>query len=168
MKKIILMLLLTFISKSHSSNGEKFSSIYIDKKNNVHIVFLDGRDEKISKNGHAENATLAPDKHSAAWLVLNTWIAEGDVAPGASLLAIYRNNKVRHIKCEPFIRDYWFWLGGKQVAIDCGGRHFAGTLMLYDTESLKNMDAIFQADIPEDKRPAWSRPENNADFDAVQ
>lgn len=168
MKKIIFILLLTFISKSHSSNGEKFSSIYTDKKNDVHIVFPDGRDKKISTNGHAENATLAPDKLSAAWLVPNTWIAEGDVAPGASQLAIYRNNKLRYIKCEPFIRDYWFWLGGKQVAIDCGGRHFAGTLMLYDTQTLKNMDAIFQAEVPEDKRPAWSRPESNAHSNAVQ
>ena len=97
------------------------------------------------------------DKRSAAWLVLNSWIAEGDTEPGASQLAIYRDGQLRDIKCEPFIRDYWFWMQGKQVAIDCGGRHFAGTQSLFDIDTLLMIDSFFQPDIPEDRRPVWSK-----------
>lgn len=164
----MFILLMIFFSKSYSSNSKKLESIYIDKKNNIHIIFHDGQNKKISMNGHATKATLAPDKNSAAWLLLNKWIADGDIAPGASQLAIYRNNKVRYIKCEPFIRDYWFWMKGNQIAIDCGGRHFAGTLILYDTNTLRTIDSIFQADVPEDKRPAWSRQESNSGSNADQ
>lgn len=168
MKKLISIALIIFTSNCHSRNINKFESIYIDTAKNIHIIFPDGRDKKITKNGRAARATLAPDKHSAAWLVLNSWIAEGDVGPSSSQLAIYRNSRLRYIKCEPFIRDYWFWMGGKQVAIDCGGRHFAGTLILYDANTLQNIDSIFQADVPEDKRPAWSRQEGNSDSNTVQ
>ena len=162
-KKVIAIVLM--IVASHGYAGDTvhhgFKAVYVDKTNNVHIVLHDGRDKTISSSGNAANATLAPDRRSAAWLVRNAWTAEGDAGPGASRLAIYRNGRLRYIKCEPFIRDYWFWLGGRQIAIDCGGRHFAGTLKLHDAQTLRTIDAIVQADVPEEQRPAWSRPDSD-------
>lgn len=142
--KVAAILLMVWTANCYASNtgNTAFKAIYVDKTNNVHLVFHDGRDKKISSGGNAANATLAPDNSYAAWLVRNAWTAEGD-------------------KCEPFIRDYWFWLGGRQIAIDCGGRHFAGTLKLHDAQTLRTIDAIVQADVPEEQPPAWSRPDSD-------
>lgn len=167
MKKALSVFLMAFASNSCSGNNH-FKSIYIDTTNHVHIVFPDGRDKQISSMGHAAHASLAPDQRSAAWLVLNTGTEEGDAGPGASQLAIYANNRLRHIHCEPFIRDYWFWKGGTQVAIDYGGRHFAGIVIVYDAQTLQKIESVFPADLPEDRRPAWSRPESNGDAGTVQ
>lgn len=109
MKKIICIFLMLSTTNCHALHSY-LKSVYIDNEKNVHIISAEGRDEKISKSGDAAGATLSPDKRSAAWLVLNAWIAEGDTEPGANQLAIYRDGQLRHIKCEPFIRDYWFWI----------------------------------------------------------
>ena len=156
MKKIISIFLMLSTTNCHAIHSY-LKNVYIDNEKNVHIISAEGRDEKISKSGDAAGATLSPDKRSAAWLVLNSWIAEGDTEPGASQLAIYRDGQLRHIQCAPFIRDYWFWMQGKQVAIDCGGRHFAGTQSLYDINTLRMIESFFQPDIPEDRRPVWSK-----------
>jgi hypothetical protein len=161
--KVIAIVLMTVASNGYASDtvNTTFKAVYVDKANNIHLVFHDGRDKKISSSGNAASATLAPDKNSAAWLVLHAWIAPGAAGPGASQLALYTHGQLRHIKCEPFIRDYWFWMGGRQIAIDCGGRHFAGTLILHDVETLRPVDSIVQADVPEEQRPAWSRPDSD-------
>ena len=156
MKKIISIFLMLSTTNCHAIHSY-LKNVHIDKEKNVHIISAEDRDEKISKSGDAAGATLSPDKRSAAWLVLNSWIAEGDIEPGASQLAIYRDGQLRHIQCEPFIRDYWFWMQGRQVAIDCGGRHFAGTQSLFDIDTLLMIDSFFQPHIPEDKRPVWSK-----------
>ena len=156
MKKIISIFLMLSTTNCHAIHSY-LKNVYIDNEKNVHIISAEGQDEKISKIGDAAGATLSPDKRSAAWLVLNSWIAEGDIEPGASQLAIYRDGQLRHIQCEPFIRDYWFWMQGRQVAIDCGGRHFAGTQSLFDIDTLLMIDSFFQPDISEDKRPVWSK-----------
>lgn len=162
-KKVIAIVLMIVASHGYASDTvhHGFRAVYVDKTNNVHIVLHDGRDKTISSSGNAANATLAPDRRSAAWLVRNAWIAPGDAGPGASQLAVYRHGQLRYIKCEPFIRDYWFWMGGRQIAIDCGGRHFAGTLMLHDVETLRHIASISPADVPEEQRPAWSRPDGD-------
>jgi hypothetical protein len=99
---------------------------------------------------------LAPDNETVAWLALNTWKAEGDGRPGSEELVIYRNGKLASIKCTPFIRDYWFWQNGSQIAIDCGGRHFAGRELLYDTRTLRELASFDQAEVQLEKRPDWS------------
>lgn len=162
-KKVIAIVLMIVASNGYAVDTahHSFKAVYVDKDNNVHIVLHDGRDKKISRSGNAASATLAPDKNAAAWLVLNAWIAPGDAVASASQLAIYRHGQLRYLKCEPFIRDYWFWMGGRQIAIDCGGRHFAGTLMLHDVETLRHIASIFPAEVPEEQRPAWSRPDSD-------
>lgn len=158
----ILIMLLIFLCEINvqveSVAVGVINRIYLDKTKNIHVVAKNGQDIKITKGGRIANATLSPDKRTVAWMKLNKWIAEGDTEPQASVLGIYKNGKIRYIECGPFIRDYWFWMQGKQVATDCGGRHFAGTLTLYDTDSLKEIESIFQMDVSEEKLPAWAKP----------
>lgn len=155
--KIFMSVIAILFASDCYAHHDYIKNIYIDKAKNAHIIYFDGKDKKITTKGRASNAILAPNRRTAAWLVLNSWIAEGDIEPGATQLAIYRNDKLRYIKCEPFIREYWFLAQGEQVAIDCGGRHFAGTQSLYNTASLVMIDSFFQADLPESKRPIWAK-----------
>ena len=55
-----------------------------------------------------------------------------------------------------FIREFWFWKDGSRIAIDCGGSHFAGRELLYDSATLKQLDSFDQAVVPLGKRPEWS------------
>ena len=164
-KKFAFSLLLIFssISPSIASSETLIKKAYVDQKNDVHVISPEGADEKITSSGRAQGVKLSTDGKTAIWLVQNSWIAEGDTAPAGSAIAIYSYGKLRQIRCDPFIRNYWFWMGGKQIAIDCGGRHFAGNLTLYDATSLRKLDSLYQPDIPEEKRPAWARPEDYSD-----
>ncbi|MYN46204.1 hypothetical protein GTP23_14220 [Pseudoduganella sp. FT93W] len=156
MKKLMPVMLMVFSLNCFADHGN-IRRVYIDRSKNVHIIFSDGLDRKVTNNGHATEATLAPNKRTAAWLVQNSWIADGDVAPGSAKIAIYRDEKLRYISCEPFIRDYWYWMQGEQIAIDCGGRHFSGTQSIYDTSTLLMIDSFVQSNVPENQRPIWSK-----------
>ncbi|WP_143067867.1 hypothetical protein [Duganella sp. CF517] len=156
-KLVFVFLFLSLLASNSYATQDYFIKVYLDKKNNVHVISSDGIDRKVTSDGRLSGVKISPDTRTVIWLVLNIWIAEGDVIPGGSVLAIYQNGKLRHIKCEPFIRDYWFWSDGRQIAIDCGGRHFAGTLILYDAVSLRKLDSISQSDVPEEKRPEWAK-----------
>jgi hypothetical protein len=103
---------------------------------------------------------LAPDNETVAWLVKNGWTEGSDTFPGPERLFIHRNGKTRTIECEPFIRGYWFWARGRQVAIDCGGLHFAGNEILYDTRTGKVIDQFYQGAVPIEQRPPWADGDN--------
>lgn len=139
----------------NQADAEELKKAYLDKKNNVYLVTKQGRHQQITKKGNASMLKLAPN-NTVAWLVMNTWVAEGDDKPGSEELVIYRDGKAASIKCTPFIRDYWFWQEGGQIVIDCGGRRFAGREILYDTSTLKEIENLDQAEVPLNKRPAWS------------
>lgn len=142
------------------AEAETIKNIYLDKKNNVYIITAKGQHQKITNTSNARYLKLAPDNETAAWLVATTWIAEGDYKPGSNELIVYRNRKLASIKCGPFIRDYWFWMNGAQVAIDCGGRHFAGQEILYDTRTLEEIARIDEGKVPLAERPDWSNGDN--------
>lgn len=144
------------------SNGH-LKKVFIDKNNNVHALFANGRERKLTTDGRVSGVKFPPDRDTIIWLIPNNWNAEGDLTPGGSKLAVYRAGRLQHISCEPFIRDYWFWMNGKQIAIECGARHFAGMLNLYDTSSLRKIDSIFEPDVPEEKRPEWSKLRANSE-----
>lgn len=166
MKNYVFWILAFSIMNAYADD-EKISKVYIDKSKNVHIIDSKGKTVKLTKDGKAIRSAISEDKRTAAWLRKNNWIAEGDKIPGASKLYVYRNGKTHMIECNPFIRGYWFWEGGKQVGIDCGGRHFAGTLSLYDARSGKELESFFQPDIPEEQRPAWSMSGPNYDSEKM-
>jgi hypothetical protein len=140
--------------------GEILKKVYLDSKQNVHIVDDHGRDTRITNKGNANHLKLAPDGETVAWLAMNTWTAEGDDGPGSEELIIYRNGKRNSIKCTPFIRDYWFWMNGTQIAIDCGARHFAGREILYDTRTMRELSSFDEAKVPLERRPDWSDADN--------
>jgi hypothetical protein len=129
---------------------------YVDGAGKVHIVTSAGKDIPMTGGGRAAQPKLAPDGGSAAWMVMNAAPAEGETKPGSSEVRLYRDGKTRAIKCEPFIRDFWFWKKGGRIAVDCGGSHFAGREILYDAKSLKQLESFQQADVPVEKRPDWS------------
>ena len=147
-------------SATFNASAETVKRAYIDKRKNVHVVAVGGRDIQVTTKGNAADLKTAPDNKTVAWLTMNDWVAEGDVKPGSEELVIYRNGKAFSINCTPFIRDYWFWQKGDRVAIDCGGRRFAGRDILYDVKTLKKIESVDQAGIPFHKRPAWSRGDN--------
>jgi hypothetical protein len=169
MKKAAILLLFLASSAIYSATADGIlKKVYIDNKNNVHVVFPNEKEKKLTTDGLVSGVKFSSNKRTAIWLVPNRWIAEGDVIPGGSKLAVYHAGKLQHITCEPFVRDYWFWMDGNQIAVDCGGRHFAGTLILYDAANLRKIDSFFQADIPEEKRPDWSKSESNSDENTIQ
>lgn len=134
--------------------------VYLDKNSNVHISEKDGKHRKVTESGNASKLRLSPDKKIACWLILNKWKADDDTKPGSEELVIYRSGKISSIKCTPFIRDYWFWNNGRQIAIDCGGRHFAGREILYDAYNLKEIARFDQDNETLQKPPDWSNGED--------
>lgn len=154
--KSVVGLLLLVAALSSQAQAASLKRVYLDDLQNVHIVTTVGKDLKVTTKGHRAKAMLSPDGETAAWLVKHTWIAEGATEAGASELVIYRHGRARSIKCEPFIREYWFCQKGSRVAIDCGGLHFAGREILYDVSTLKELDRFDEAVIPVDRRPSWS------------
>jgi hypothetical protein len=155
MKRFFSAVVLAAILNTQATSAE-LDRVYVDDKQNVHVVTVSGSDLQVTNGGHRAKPVLSPDGKTAAWLVNQTWIAAGATESGASELVIYRHGRARSIKCEPFIRDYWFWKRGSRIAIDCGGAHFAGHEMLYDVRTLRKLDSFEQATTPPDKRPAWS------------
>jgi hypothetical protein len=143
-----------------SAYPETLKKVYLDSNRNVHIVNDHEVDTQITNKGNASTLKLAPDRETVAWLVMNTWIAEGDDGPGSEELMLYRDGKFSSLKCTPFIRDYWFWMNGDQIAIDCGARHFAGRETLYDTRTMRELSSFDEAKVPLESRPDWSDADN--------
>ena len=147
-------------SQAHAAN---LKQVYLDNTQNVHVVTSTGKDLRVTTTGHRTNVKLSSDGETAAWLVNHTWVAEGESEPAASELVIYRHGLMHTIKCEPFIREYWFWKKGSRVAIDCGSSHFAGQEILYDINTLKKLASFEQGLVPAEKRPTWSASSDQFD-----
>jgi hypothetical protein len=139
-----------------TAKASPLKQAYVDGKHDVRIVTARGRHVRLTRKGNVESATLAPDNETVAWLVKNGWTEGSDALPGPERLFIYRNGKTRMIECEQFIRGYWFWAHGRQVAIDCGGLHFAGNEILYDARTGKVIDHFYQGDVSIEQRPPWA------------
>jgi hypothetical protein len=143
-----------------SADSETLKKAYLDAKGNVHLITEKGKHQQLTHEGNATSLKLAANNETVGWLVKNSWRPPGERTPGSEELVIHRHGKSASIKCTPFIRDYWFWQSGSQVAINCGGLHFAGREILYDTSSLREVASFDEADVPLASRPNWS---NNDD-----
>ena len=144
------------LATSGQAGAAGLQRAYLDDHQNVHVVTAAGKDVKLSAHGHRSNASLAPDGETAAWLVQYKDAAPGTTEPGAGELVLYRHGRARSIKCAPYIRQYWFWMQGRFVGIDCGGNHFAGREILFDTITLKRVATFSQAEVAVEQRPSWS------------
>jgi len=132
-----------------------WSRIFLDQTGNVLLVQANGKEVRVSKNGKALNPRLASDGETAAWLVGGKG-GDGQQAADVNELMVYRHGRIRKIQCAPLIRDFWFWRDGTYVALDCGGRHFAGRNVLYDLKTFRQVDSVDQASVPVDQRPEWT------------
>lgn len=121
---------------------------YLDKHNNVHIVFSSGIDKQLTRRGRCNRPALAEDGQTMAWIT--------DTSRDSSSVMIYRDGVVRTIKGDPFIRDFWFVKKGNQIAVDSGGAHFAGVETLYDVATLNELEYVDQGNLPIGKCPEWS------------
>ncbi|NGZ86949.1 hypothetical protein [Duganella aceris] len=156
MKRITQALGVALLALCAQAQAAALKQVYVDDGGKVHLVTSAGKELLVEQPARAANAKLAPDGETAAWLVMGAAPAQGESEPGASEVRLYRDGKSRAIKCEPFIRDFWFWKKGSRIVIDCGGSHFAGREVLYDAKSLKLLDSFNQDDVPVEKRPDWS------------
>jgi hypothetical protein len=154
--KFLAYLFIAALAVCSQSHAAALKSAYLDDTQNIHIVTGEGKDIKLTSGGHRNSVVLSPDGEVAAWLVVHRWTAPGDREPGSSELVIYRNGRARSIKCEPFIRQFWFTMKGRRVGIDCGGSHFAGREILYDSRTLKPVASFQQSEVPVNQRPSWS------------
>lgn len=90
MKTTTSIFSLALLCASINTEAETLKCAYLDKENNVHIKHLSGLDVKITKTRNATSLKFAPDSETVAWLVMNTWVAEGDTRPQSEELKIYK------------------------------------------------------------------------------
>ncbi|WP_154668166.1 hypothetical protein [Pseudoduganella violaceinigra] len=137
-----------------SAYAGSLANAYIDDARNVHVVTAAGKDLQLTSDRQAKKVRLSAEGESVAWLVAPP--ADAGDEEGPAELRIYSRGRTRSIKCEPVIRDFWFWKQGSHIAIDCGGTHFAGREILYNVRSLKKITSFDQAEVPVEQRPKWS------------
>lgn len=152
--KWMLATLIILMSLQVNANAPS-KEIYLDKNNNVHIIAFNGKDKLLTRNGRSNSLKVTENGLVAAWLEGDKNVTEDNEKIFTELI-IYKNGRKRSITCQPIIRDFWFWRMGSRIAIDCGGRHFAGREFLYDVETLKVIDSFDQGSVPMEKRPSWS------------
>lgn len=150
------LIAISALALSLQAQAAALKEVALDASGNIRLVTAAGKALSIDNGGRAAKPRLSPDGQSAAWLYMGEPPAQGESLPGSSELRVYRDGKTRAIRCEPLIRDFWYWKKGGRIGIDCGGSHFAGREVLYDAKSLKQLDSFVQADVPVEKRPEWS------------
>ncbi|WP_141839345.1 hypothetical protein [Herbaspirillum sp. SJZ107] len=64
------------IFSSSPTDADTINRVYLDRKNNVHVITEQGLHRQVTRHGNAIAPKVAPDNKTAAWLVANTWIAE--------------------------------------------------------------------------------------------
>lgn len=131
-----------------SAMAADFKDVHVRGKQ-VKLVGTAGKVVTVQEKYPVRDARVAPDGMAAAWRLV-------DEEEEAATLVVYRKGKRRTLPCGQLIREYWFWQQGQKIAYDCGGRHFAGNEVLFDTRTLKEIARFHQADIPYGKRPPWS------------
>lgn len=146
-----------------TAGAGSLAKAYIDEAKNVHVVTAAGKDLQLTSDQQAKNVRLSANGESAAWLVVPS--ATTDDGEGSEELRLFHHGRTRSIKCEPVIRDYWFWKQGTHIAIDCGGSHFAGREILYEVRSMKKVASFDQAELPADRRPKWSASSSQFESD---
>jgi hypothetical protein len=91
--KIFISTLILTVTLCSQIQAASMKRVYLDKKQNVHIVTSAGKDLQVTTTGHRTDVRLSSDGETAAWLVKHTWIADGASVPGASELVIYRHRQ---------------------------------------------------------------------------
>jgi hypothetical protein len=131
--------------------------VYLYKNRDVRFVDGYGKDKQLTTDNTSYNTAVSSDGKTAAWIVPIRYADDvGFLDNGSSEVIVFRNGRQRSIKCEPFIRDLWFWKRGSYLGIDCGGAHFAGREILYVIATMKQVASSDQAKVMPEDRPEWS------------
>lgn len=127
----------------------------LDKQHRVHLL-ADGKPVPLHPRPMSDFVLVSSDGTAAAWLLPQGARTRSGRRRLSDELVVYVDGKTASIRCQPFIRDFWFPAIGGQVAIDCGGLHFAGIETLYDLHTMEELASFHQAEVPMERRPAWS------------
>lgn len=122
----------------------------------VQLVTMAGKTITVREKFQVRDVRVAPDGMAVAWLLEDIALEDAPDEKQIATLVVYRKGKRRTLSCGQLIREYWFHQQGRQIAYDCGGRHFAGIEVLFDTRTLKELARFYQGDVAHDQRPAWS------------
>ncbi len=133
---------------------------------NVHIVYSDGKDETVTKEGNCVSGDsttaqrvgpkVSPDCQTVGWLAGEHLNDDGEKSLYATKLVLYRNGRVvRTIIPGRFIRGWQFWSEGNQAIIYSGGGRGPGVYELYDIATGR---AVAKCDDPLDENaPEWAK-----------
>jgi hypothetical protein len=143
-----LIFVLCSLHGNTRANDLSIQRAYLDKSKNVHIVTSSKIDIQLTKKCYCDEPQLAEDGTVVAWI--------SNLSKNGNALMLYRFGKVRSIKGDPFVRNFWFVDKGKNIALDLGGAHFAGVEVLYDVVTLKSIDSYDQWNPTGKERPKWS------------
>ena len=146
------------LTSSMLEDNRTFTSVFVDRHHDVHATNRQGKDFLLTRSKDAYDVKISPNGKTVTWRKMT---GHRLFKANGSEISIFHDGIVKSLKCEPKIRDYWFWKGGKKIAIDCGGDHFAGREMLYDVKTLITEEIFDQAEIPPENRPNWSQSSDN-------
>jgi hypothetical protein len=139
-----------------TANAQPFKSAYLDANGDVHVVTQEGNDIRVTKSGRNREPLLAADRRTVAWIKVHIDDVKANYSKSEGTVYLFAGGRIKHLRCDPFVRDFWFVDRGSKIGIDCGGLHFAGIEELHDTSSMKLLETMDQSTVPMDKRPAWS------------
>lgn len=155
MKKFTLAALGTLLLHGSATAADYKAAMVRGKQ--VQVLTTAGKTITVRERYPVQDVHVAPDGMAVAWLLEDLTMADAPGEKGVSTLVVYSKGKRRTLTCGQLIRQFWFHQQGQQIAYDCGGRHFAGMEVLFDTRTLKELARLYQGDVAHDQRPAWSR-----------
>ena len=158
MKIYFYAVVISTLTTCCTSMAADFTRAHADGQK-VAIATSTGKHIIVREKYQVREVRIAPNGMAAAWLLEDISMEPSD-EKGSGTLVVYRKGKRRPIACGQLIRDYWFWEKGQKIAYDCGGRHFAGNEVLFDTRTLKELERFNQSEVPPEKRPEWSASGN--------
>jgi predicted secreted hydrolase len=147
--RLIMLFVVSISFSAEPTTALEIRRAYIGKHGSVHVVTEDRRDSKIAWSGRSYQVRLSANKKVVAWISAHS--------KDRSSLKVYYGGKIQTIRGGPFVRDFWFVDDGAKIAVDIGGMHFAGTELLYDVATSRQLDEVNQWGVPLEKRPQWSQ-----------
>ncbi len=130
---------------------------------NLHIVYRDGRDVKITKNGAAcKDAQISPDGHTVGYTIgthkpCTDWSIGGTMFVNSKLVLVRDGKQLRVLQVPgTFIEGWRFWNNGKYVAVGSRWHHGLGYVRLFDVKSGKLLERMTTPEA-ETKKLKWAK-----------
>lgn len=128
----------------------------------LHIVYRDGRDVKITKDGAVcKGAQIAPDGHTVGYTIgvhkpCTDWSIGGTMFVNSQLVLMRDGQQLRVLQVPgTFIEGWRFWNQGKYVAVGSRWHHGVGYVRLFDVKSGHLLEKM-TTPAAEDKKLKWA------------